>query len=623
MTRKYLVKIVISILVGIITLSSITYAWFVKTNEYDGHLVGASKQAYFAKGTGTSLDPFIISEANHLFNLSKLQEKGYLQDKVYYFKVADEDTLAPVTIDFADPSIPTFTQLFNPIGDHINPFIGNFEGNESTLLNLNIDGSTKQDVGVFGYIGDEATVRNFFIENPTIYSNPTSATPMTSFHEHNEGQVNRATGYIVGHLASSAIFEKIYVISPKINSSTNQMENRSQYGLIGFTQADGGVIDGGPRDTYFFSLTADWAYNVFTIARNNYLNHYINTGILQLPTAIPSVTQLVGKTQTNSTPPINYSISTLRISPTPNDPNAPYLYDQMVLDGYEVNQQGSVYSRQNIDVVGGVNITGVEGSRAFAFSKTFDKFPTPDTLVNQTFDAQAFPGAIILYVRPNADLNNLGTITGDYLGGGGTLAYVPGIINNSSYQRSIKLNNMVAFPAGQSIMSASNAFVKVVSNGNTFTVAPANSTTFDYYVFVLTNTNSNSTSIKSVLFEYSPAVLNDSDLEAIKDVDFINSKEDVLNNPTYVNSYLNFGYEIMVNQHLSIEIDRRPIISDGFDIYIFFDISDSSFFYIDFININNKNLTIYVNNVSVFIGNNRVVTLRMNANETVNVNAYT
>ena len=36
MTRKILVKIVISILVGIITLSSITYAWFVKTNEYDG-----------------------------------------------------------------------------------------------------------------------------------------------------------------------------------------------------------------------------------------------------------------------------------------------------------------------------------------------------------------------------------------------------------------------------------------------------------------------------------------------------------------------------------------------------------------------------------------------------------
>ena len=112
-------------------------------------------------------------------------------------------------------------------------------------------------------------------------------------------------------------------------------------------------------------------------------------------------------------------------------------------------------------------------------------------------------------------------------------------------------------------------------------------------------------------------------MEAIKDVDFINAKEDVLNNPTYVNSYLNFGYEIIGSQHLSIEVDRRPMISDGFDIYIFFDISDSSFFYIDFININNKNMTIYVNNVSVFIGNNRVITLRMNANETVNVNAYT
>jgi hypothetical protein len=621
MTRKSLVKITLGLLSLVLILSSMTYAWFVKSNNYLGDLIGSSKVSYFAKGTGTSLDPFVISEANHLFNLSKLQEKGYLQDRIYYFIVADQHTLSPITIDFTAVDVSLVHQLFNPIGDHFYPFIGHFEGNTSTLKNLRIDGSTKQDIGVFGYIGDNATVRNFFIESPIIYSNPTSATPIDTFHPHNEGNINRATGYIVGHLNSSAIIEKIYVISPKIDSSGNQMPNRSQYGLIGYTQADGGVIDGGPRDKYFFSLTADWAFNVFQAARTYYLGQYINSGSLTLTSAIPNNTQLVGTTQTNKVP-TNYSISTLKISPTPNNLNAPYLYDQMILDGYNIDQQGSVYSRQNIDVVGGVNITGVEGSRAFSFSKTFDNYPAPSTIVNQVFRPTAFPGSLILYVRPNSNPDNLGTITGDYLGGGGTLAYVAGI-TGTSYRTSIKLNNLVPFASGQSIMTAANAFVKVYANGDTYTVAPANSIDFDYYVFVLTNSNSNSTSIKSVLFEYSPAILNDSDLEAIKDVDFINSKDDVLLNPTYVNSYLNFGYDMLSGQTMSIQVNRRPKTSDGFDIYITFLINDSSFFYTDFININNKSLSIYVNNSLVFSGNNRVVTLRMNANETVTVNAYT
>lgn len=621
MNRKRLVMIVISFLSIVLLIMGTSYAWLVKSNNYIGDLVGSSKISYFAKGNGTSMDPFIISEANHLFNLSKLQELGYLQDQVYYFKVANKDTSAPITIDFTASDVALPYQLFNPIGDHIYPFIGNFEGNGSTLKNLKIDGSTKQDIGVFGYIGDDATVRNFFIEDPIIYSNPTSATPIDTFHAHNDGSINRATGYIVGHLSSSAIIEKIYVISPKIDSNGNQMPNRSQYGLIGFTQADGGVIDGGPRDTYFFSLTADWAYDVFSLARTYYLGQYINNGLLTLTSAIPSATQLVGTTQTSKVP-INYSLSTLKISPIPNDPNAPYLYDQMVLDGHIVNQQGSVYSRQNIDVVGGVNITGVAGARAFAFSKTFDNFPAPSTLVGQTFQPRQFPGALILYVRPNADPSNLGTVTGDYLGGGGTLAYATGI-TGTTYRTSIKLSNLVPFPGGQSIMNAANAYVKVYANGDTYTVAPANSIDFDYYVFVLTNTNSNSTSIKSIVFEYSPAVLNDSDLEAIKDVDFINHQNDVLLNPNYVNSYLNFGYDLLDHQTLSIEVNRRPVLTDGFDIYIHFNISDTSFFYIDFININNKSMSIYVNNVVVFSGNNRVITLRMNADETVTVNAYT
>jgi aminopeptidase-like protein len=141
-------------------------------------------------------------------------------------------------------------------------------------------------------------------------------------------------------------------------------------------------------------------------------------------------------------------------------------------------------------------------------------------------------------------------------------------------------------------------------------------------VFLIANTNSNSTSIRSVLFEYSPAVLSESDLESIKDVDFINSQNDVLNASPYVNSYMNFGYDMTGNHTLVMEVNRRPIANDGYDVYIDFTISDTSVFYVDFININSKNITIYVNNQQVFVGSNTIVTLRMNANETVTVIVY-
>jgi hypothetical protein len=119
MRRKLLVYIMIGLLSFVLIAASTTYAWFVRSNNYKSDLIGSSKVSYFADGTGTSLDPFIISNANHMFNLSKLQEMGYLQDKTYHFLVADEDTLAPITIDFTGAGVALPYQLFNPIGSKV------------------------------------------------------------------------------------------------------------------------------------------------------------------------------------------------------------------------------------------------------------------------------------------------------------------------------------------------------------------------------------------------------------------------------------------------------------------------------------------------------------------------
>lgn len=70
---------------------------------------------------------------------------------------------------------PLITELttekgFNPVGDSSHKFSGNFDGNEKSLLNLHIDRTDTNYVGLFSYV-DTATINDYSIRNANVNGN--------------------------------------------------------------------------------------------------------------------------------------------------------------------------------------------------------------------------------------------------------------------------------------------------------------------------------------------------------------------------------------------------------------------------------------------------------------------
>ena len=57
---------------------------------------------------------------------------------------------------------------WQPIGDSSNAFTGKFEGNGFTIFNLKIDRSDTDNVGLFGFVGQEAEIANIGLLNVNI-----------------------------------------------------------------------------------------------------------------------------------------------------------------------------------------------------------------------------------------------------------------------------------------------------------------------------------------------------------------------------------------------------------------------------------------------------------------------
>ena len=90
---------------------------------------GLVEDEYYASGTGTSQDPFVITRPRHLYNLAWLQLLGFYNknsgadDHQFYFKLGNN-------IDMGEYcAIP-------PIGTELNPFVGSFDGCGYTISNL-------------------------------------------------------------------------------------------------------------------------------------------------------------------------------------------------------------------------------------------------------------------------------------------------------------------------------------------------------------------------------------------------------------------------------------------------------------------------------------------------------
>ena len=115
-----------------LSLVKTTMAWFTTVLQFNTKMTGSSISNYYASGTGTEADPYIIRTPKHLYNFSWLQNSGAYPEKTYFELGNDIDMKGSLT-GFLDihsgATIP-------PIGTDEAPFLGSFDGNGYTLKNL-------------------------------------------------------------------------------------------------------------------------------------------------------------------------------------------------------------------------------------------------------------------------------------------------------------------------------------------------------------------------------------------------------------------------------------------------------------------------------------------------------
>jgi uncharacterized protein YjdB len=103
---------------------------------------------FSGSGSGSSSDPFIITNADELN-----QVRNFLNNGNVYFKMLNDIDLT----QWLAENNPT--QGWNPIGNSSsNAFRGNFNGNKCKIIGLNINRSTTDYVGLFGYLISGANI---------------------------------------------------------------------------------------------------------------------------------------------------------------------------------------------------------------------------------------------------------------------------------------------------------------------------------------------------------------------------------------------------------------------------------------------------------------------------------
>lgn len=117
--------------------------------------------SYFDGGIGTLSNPYIISDEQSFIDFQKLVQLGCFTYNTYFQLGADISFSADTVLD--------------PIGTENCPFNSQFDGMGHKLSNLKVSSVNHEDVGVFGYVGSGAYIKNIILDTPSITSTgPTS-----------------------------------------------------------------------------------------------------------------------------------------------------------------------------------------------------------------------------------------------------------------------------------------------------------------------------------------------------------------------------------------------------------------------------------------------------------------
>ncbi|MCR5349249.1 MAG: hypothetical protein K6E59_06575 [Bacilli bacterium] len=164
-------------------LSSAALAIFIKSDSSGGSSGKIALRSYFETGTGTDLDPYVITRPRHLYNLSRLQRlnifgpsthfrlgltglSGQPQSKGPLVYASDTSWETTKTLDM-DPNLFASPYEIYSIGTEGVPFYSTFDGQGLEIANLHVK-ADPHDAGLFGYTAAGSLVKNLFLESIVI-----------------------------------------------------------------------------------------------------------------------------------------------------------------------------------------------------------------------------------------------------------------------------------------------------------------------------------------------------------------------------------------------------------------------------------------------------------------------
>ncbi len=230
--KAYLVSLITMLISSlVISFVAFSYAAYLN-NEIHNHTINVNFDytEYFDKSnSNASSKTYAISTPEHLRNLSKLVAIGTFT-KDYTFVLSSDITWSTDTDTNIDPLIP--------IGSDDTPFYSTFDGQNHKITNLLVVGVDTADVGMFGYVANGATIKNYFLENPVVTARGT----FTSYS--NDGFLNRSRNMLYEKFGKSSV-DAISIVpdvtssDSKVTGTVSGVENQ----LIGFKKFSFSGID--------------------------------------------------------------------------------------------------------------------------------------------------------------------------------------------------------------------------------------------------------------------------------------------------------------------------------------------------------------------------------------------
>ncbi len=221
-------------------------------------------------GSGTIEDPYILTNADELNAVRK--------DLNAHYRLGND-------IDLIDSFIWNDFLGWEPIGTQTNNFMGTFDGGGFAVRNFTISRTQLLPVGLFGYTGSNAEVKNLGIENINIQGQSS----VGGLVAYNRGDVTRcySTGSVRGSTYVGGLIGYNSIGTVKYCYSTGTISGSSERvgGLLGRnsgtilscysnSEVDGSRYIGGLVGSNYYG-TIDSSYSTGTVTGNSYISGFV------------------------------------------------------------------------------------------------------------------------------------------------------------------------------------------------------------------------------------------------------------------------------------------------------------------------------------------------------------